>query len=306
MWLAFFIHLRIRKICSGHVYVSSSESVGRKIFLGLSFLIATTERFEILSAAAPRTFAGFEGTDINLRVYDASDPSWACQTQPLIKRYYRSNLDYEVRPGTFLEHWLDLLRKSDTPYFAMLFDDQAVYGLTPSFLCAACQLLTDFKGLVDLVHVDYKYPYSIDDDKRTVSVNLDRPQWKQCKRTPVGTVRYGEHTFDILEKWDYGFIADVIIASRTDYQRRLEWYMNNVSPDSVHAIEVAAYDLRVGPVYHYYAVPRDAFFLDIDFQHTTAAVRADESRSRKLYEAVRDGYAVCLGDTTVNKTEVIS
>ncbi len=284
--------LEAAKIRSLIKSLNSGRFLGNKtqgqVFLASSFRITSDERASIFETAFRQSLKSFKG-HTRLAVADASDGPFSARVLSFLKSQKGVVLDYLNRSERLTGAYYNLLTQAKEKYFAMLFDDFPICNFNPEFLKASESLLNDFEGLVDLVFIEGVTEYKIDKSNQTIFYNLNSRDFKHHPSKLVGTVKYDEYEFAILENFHYGFFFNTVVANAKDYARRLKWYMDNIDYNSPHAIELAG-SLKIGPVYKFIAVPLNVFNFDIDYSHTDISIREVVKGARELQNALDKGY----------------
>jgi hypothetical protein len=260
-----------------------------QVFVAGSFRVSNQQRQEIFKVSMHETLRRIAGTPIKVKIRDASSKEFYLGNYAYLKELVGQNLDYGAESLNLNAAYKELLESSDEKYFCMAFDDQPIFGLTPEFLSAATALLEDFAGLVNVVPIEQINKFNIDNSSKQIILKPNTLDFQMNGIKPLGTVRYGNYSFVILNNFHYGFFFNTLIAPSKDYAARLNWYMNSVSQDKPHRIEKAAMYYR-GPVYKYIAVPLEVFMLNIDFLHTEISVRGTSGEEKQLFEALNSGY----------------
>ncbi len=258
------------------------------IFLASSFRITSKEREGIFYTAFKQSLKNFSG-QVPLKIADASQQPFAASNLEFLQSLKGVKLEYQNKAERLNSAYYNLLSVSKEKYFVMLFDDFPIVGLSEGFLSACAALLNSFEGLVDLVFIEGVSEYKIDRAERRVVYNPDSRDFKHHPSKLVGTVKYDEYEFAILENFHYGFFFNTVVANAKDYARRLKWYMDKIDHTSPHAIELAG-SLKIGPIYKFIAVPLNVFNFDIDYSHTDISIREVVKGARELQNALDKGY----------------
>jgi hypothetical protein len=264
-----------------------------------SYRVHNEERLRMLTAAVSSLDGALGGSGIPISVRDSSSAAFVSRTRAL---WQATQLSVTVKQAEepMSSALLHLLGATRERWFYLQFDDEITCGLSPAFLRASCRLLEHFGGDVGVVAPYWPVETLLDShgDVVVVSHELDAggsyrfgPAGRPVR--PVATVDVDGHRFGIFENFTYGFFVNHLVADTADYRARLKWYLERARTDSVHRVEnVAASGLR-GPAWTHVAVCLDGVALvDLDFAHTGAAVRQDDSRPREVLAAVEQGRAV--------------
>jgi hypothetical protein len=238
-----------------------------------------------------------EVKNIPFFVYDGSGQDWSKEIKKKLLQIAGDSLIYESRADLSMpQRYLYGLEKGEFDYFEMLFNDQPAIGITKEFIDASCKLLKTHEGLVDIVIIDFIPKYSIDNKNKVINYKMsDMVCLNQGLGKLIQKVQIGNYSFGIYRRDKYGFIFNNIIASRKDYCKRLQWYINHISQISPQNIEISAEKMiKRGPVYHYVAISYDAFMLDIDCEGSEISVRSNNDRANnaELFQAIADNYEI--------------
>ena len=259
------------------------------IFFLVSLKIRTYNRQEILKASLSQCLSQLPPAGkINFRINDSTEDEYFFSNEvffknlpavsPLIQRT-QTRL-----PGAYYQ----FLSQQAEPYCLTLFDDFPIVGLTEKVLRGSCALLKDFEKLVNVVLIEAIDDYDIDHEAKAVNfkkqLELERRNIK-----PLGIVEYFGQKFAIWENFHFGFFFSTSIVPTKDHAKRLKWYLDNISSDNPHKIELAGHKRR-GPVYDYIAVPLGVYRFDLDFEHTEISIRPPVKKAEELYKAIKYGY----------------
>jgi hypothetical protein len=278
-------------------------TVADRLTVVMSFRVTSTDRLAVLATVLRRFDDSMAGAPVPLQVRDASSGEWADRAGALFAP--RSPPTSYVQASESLSRaYLRSLRETDREYVYLQFDDQLAAGLSPGFLDAACGLLSRYKGELGVVSILWPWRVTHSDATRTVEVTTHRVQRRRAGRpprysfgrdpfrAPLVVERIGGFEFGIFENFTYGFYFNHLVAPVDDYASRLEWYIDHVG-ENAHQIELAAGGRTLGPYWTHIAVCLDDIsLLDLDFEHTVSAVRAEGHANRATFEALSNGYDV--------------
>ena len=230
---------------------------------------------------------------------DASEPAYLPEIKALFPELGLP-LSYETAPLPLCSAYLRLLRGTPQRYSYIQLDDAVTLGMRPEFLQAACELLEKYAGLLNVVSIELPVSVDVIEAERAVEIVMCRQ--KNGKRgaeysfgvgplTLLWKEKIGEYEFGIFENRFYGFYFHNMLVPTQDYAQRLQWYMQHISPTSVHEIELAAADRTRGPYWTHVAVCLSKVcMVDLDFAPTAGAVRKPNDRNRIVLEALRAGF----------------
>jgi len=262
-----------------------------QVFVASSFRVSNQQRQEIFKVSLRETLRHLTGTAIKVKIRDASPEEFSRQNRIFLNDLAGNNLDYKAETLNLNADYKELLETSEEKYFCMAFDDQPIFGLFPEFLSAATALLEDFAGSVDMMLIEQLNGFDIDISNKQIILEQQSLDFQARGIEPLGTVKYGNYSFAILNNFHYGFFFNTLIAPCKDYASRLKWYMEHVSQDKPHRIEKAGMYYR-GPVYKYIAVPLQVFMLNIDFLHTDISVRGTTGKEKRIFEVLKNNYSI--------------
>lgn len=271
-----------------------SDELQKQLFLFSSFRVNSPLRQSILETTVPRTLKGLGGSSLDLWVLDASPDEFVEGNRKSFESVLGLNMGYYPKKVRLQDAYISVLKEAQQPYFATIYDDQPIYGLSADFYSAACQLLKDFKSTVDLVLIEMPTKINIDHANKTVTYDPESLDFKNHGEKPVAMVRYGGYNFAILHNFHYGFFFNTIIADKKVYAEKLKWYMENVSSTNPQHIELAGLR-RKGPVYDFIAVPLQAASFNIDCSHSDISIREVDKETEDLYKALKEGYVLSSG-----------
>lgn len=279
----------IKKINYINLHNKNNEEISlNEIFLLTSFKIDNEERCKILESSTNINFENLHNSNIKVQVYDASDDIYFKKNQEVFKNIKGINLDYQSKKERLTTSYYNLLSQSKEKYFCSFFDDMPIVGLTREFLLASERLLRDFDGSIPIV-IEQIIGYDCDHKNRQILFNCKNILFKNLNKKPLGIIKYGNVSFAILYNYHYGFFFNTIIARCDNYKNKLIWYMNKISQNSPHQIELAGMR-KIGPVYQYVAVPLEVFALDLDYIHSKISIRKENPNALKLFSLFVDKY----------------
>lgn len=278
----------------------STYAVSDKVTILMSLRVAPRERLSILEVTLRQLALTLGQSGIHLRVDDASDPEVAEDVRAAFERLPMPAIyENSVRPMT--AGYLDLLRKCRTDFCYLQFDDQVTTNLSPALLDASCKFLERYGQHVPVVSATWPTRVEVADEVIHVTTyevgSNGRRTWYAFQSgraiSPVFVEKIQNHTFAVFENFMYGFYFNHVIVPVDDYRSRLQWYVDHVDASSAHRIEVAAARKTLGPFWTHVAVCLDdVAILDLDFQHTPAALRPVAATARQVFEALRQGSAI--------------
>lgn len=270
----------------------------------MSFRITQRDRLDILLATLRNLDAALGDTGINLRVIDASDNGYP--------QAVRNALETLQLPVTYIhkclplaEAYEHLLETSPTPYIYLQFDDQITTNLTEEFLRGSCGLMERYRGTVNVVAPPWPLDVSVKLARRTLDVHTFniKESWpgpqssrrymfgNNATRRPLAIRTFNEHEFGIFRNFHYGFFFNHLIAPAPDFLRRLKWYRRNLRTNSAHQIELAASKGTLGPAWRVIGASlKDVAILDLDYVHTSAAVRPESPHIKERLIALERGF----------------
>ena len=265
----------------------------------LSYKITNPERFAIVAETIATLKRALRDTAVSVRVIDASDPTYVSQVKPLFAQLGLP-VTYEAAPLRLTAASLQLLRATPQPYSYIQLDDAVTLGLQPEFFQAACALLKKYEGILHVVSIELPVSVQVVASERAVDIVMFRQtngehgteySFGVGPLTLLWTERIGDYEFGLFENRFYGFYFHNLVVPTQDYANRLEWFMEHISRNSMHAIELAAKDRTVGPYWTHVAVCLSKVcMVDLDFAPTPGAVRPQNDHNRVVMEALRTGY----------------
>lgn len=261
----------------------------QKLFVACSYRINSPLRQEIFSQAVKQTFKNLGHSGLAVRAADASMPEYIVGNHEIFKTVPGLNLEFSADSNRFQNAHYRMHQESSLPYFCMVYDDQAIIGLTKKFLRAACDFLEDFKGLVDLILIESPQSYELDKKNKKIIYNLKNLEFLAKDEKPLAVVNYGGYNFAILFNFHFGFFFNTIVGRSEDYARRLKWYMDNVKNQNAQYIELAGMR-RKGPIYNFLAVPMEVCMFNIDCAHSELSIRGQERSPEELFNALKNNY----------------
>jgi len=278
----------LKKIPNSQSKSLVSGGLDNKTFFLMSIKISTLNRQEIMKTTLNQCFSLLpKEAGITFRINDSSADDFYFSNEQYFKNL--PSIIPEIQrtqvrlPGAYYQ----FLTEQNQPYCLTIFDDFPITNLTSSLLLAGCRLLEDFAGMVDVVLIEQVLDYKLDDQNKLILIELKDLEFRIGHIVPLGIVEYFGHKFAIIENFHYGFFFSTVLVSTKDHARRLKWYLDNISAENPHKIELAG-SLRRGPIYRYIAVPLEAFKLDLDFEHTEISIRPAVVEAKKLYEALKN------------------
>jgi hypothetical protein len=261
--------------------------LNEQFFLVSSFKVTSPVRQDMMAVSMRQTLSQLRNSGLKVRVSDASSAEFLEANRRVFEDIPGLQVDYQPAQKRMPAAFADLLDQVKEKYCMSIFDDFPLVGLSPEYLQAACQLLEDCAGVVDMVGV-WSVPSELSVDKREIILHRHKNIREELGKKLLGVVKYGDFSFAIVENFFYGFSLLNFLAPCRDYLRRLKWYMDNVSAVSPQIIEKASMWYR-GPVYNYLAISLDVFYLDIDFEHTESSIRNFDPLQKEYYLAMKKG-----------------
>jgi hypothetical protein len=253
------------------------------------------DRLLMLTEVVRHLGPALRDTDVGVLVGDASLPEWS----PDVERLWSGSglaarVDRRTEPMPL--RVLDLLAESAAEHVMLQFDDMITAGLDAGLLASACALLQT--GLVDVVFPSWPLSVEVEDTtERIVVVPFEvgcngHRFFAGRPRQPVAVLTVGDVTYGIFESFTYGFFLNQLVTRREDLRARLAWFVDHVSAESAHRIELVAARGK-GPAWNHLAVPlAGVATIDLDYAHTEASVRAENPQNRRVLEAVRAGWRI--------------
>ena len=262
-----------------------------------SHRVTSDDRLRLLRVVTERLAQDLHTDPPSITVRDASDEPYAAAAREL---WQATGLPvtYVSVDEPQLASFREVAATSAEPYLAIQFDDTITVGMSPGYLLAACRFLQRWQGSVDLVCPLWSLATRVDPERQVVGVvsyqhRNGKYRFKGSRpRRPVTTETIDDLRFGIFENPSYGFFFNHMVVPRADYARRVEWYASNIDARSVHAVELAAAQGVVGPTWRHAAVCLDGVaLLDLDYAHTSAAVRTEDPTLRQLVDCLDAGWA---------------
>jgi hypothetical protein len=259
--------------------------------------VTNSDRLAIFTALLRLVTRNLDGGKVPVSIADASDEPFANEVKALAEGSGLA-VRYEHKPEPMAVAFGDLLAGCETKYCYLQFDDMLTANLSTPFLAACCKMLDRYDPYVKVVSIPWATSAVVDHERRSIRVSAfeetDGPRYlfrDPPTQKPVFTCVVDGFTFGVFENFLYGFYFNNLVAPVSDFAERLAWYRRRLDTTSVHAIEMASARKSFGPIWTHLAICLDdVSILDIDFSHTEATVRAEESRNRAHFEAIRDDY----------------
>lgn len=264
----------------------------------MTYRLTSDARLRMLTTTARELGGSLGDSDITVHASDASDDHWHSRAAGA---WAASTLEPVVeRTDAPLLGAIEGMVAAVDDVFCLQFDDTITVGMDVSWLDAAALLVRRFRGQVDVVVPQWPVTVTLDADAGEVRVVPHRRKgdryrfWIGGWQRPVHVAEIGGARFGIFENFTYGFHFNNLVGDAASYLRRLGWYRTNVSADSAHAIELAAYTWQ-GPSWPHIAIPLDGVcLLDLDYEHTAAAVRGEAPERRLICDLLDAGGRIVL------------
>ena len=267
----------------------------------MSYRVHNQERLSILSAVIRALSVQLAGLEIAIHIVDCSTPEMRAQVSAL---WDASPLDVRRTEAdiSLCEALWMLLSSCESRWFYLQFDDMITAGLDRNFLAGACELLGSYEGLIDVVCPFWPLERDfLEESHRVHLVSHEvsagrRPRYRFTTgglRAPVVEGTFSGRQFGVFENFTYGFFFNNLVAPTEDFRRRMSWYRQHVSSESVHRIEEVAAAKLTGPFWRHVGVCLDgAAILDVDFAHTAAAVRPEVPDNLRSWKAVMANWQI--------------
>lgn len=281
---------KISEINVGQNNSGFNRELEKEIFLASSYRLDSKIRQDIFQVSMQRNLENLN--NLSMRVADASPEGFFESNREFLNKFSKIKAESLPIKARLTASYKELLKNAPEKYFCMLFDDMPIIGMSDEFLTASIALLNDFENLVSVVLAEQITEFAEDKEKKTITFKQSDLEFILKDKKPVGIVKYGKFSFAILENnYHYGFFFNTLIAPCKDYLDKLEWYMNNVSQESPHKIELAGMRGK-GPVINFIAVPLDVFMVDIDFAHSDTSIRGVGENTKRVFEDLQNNFVV--------------
>lgn len=268
----------------------------------LCYRTVDSDRFAMLEATVERLATSLAGSGLQLLVGDASDEPWFTRGAALW-RHSKLNVEHQRLVEPLAGGIGALLRQIDHRFFYLQFDDVLTVGLSSPLLEGACRVLATSGG--DVGAVCTLWPMAVREVAETQTLLVTGVELRSrdgaiasCRfgmgqaQRPVVQQRHGDLIFGSFENFVYGFFFNNVVCEREDYLSRLDWYLDNVSP-SAHQIELATASRHVGPFWTHLGLPLDGqSLLDLDYKHTSTAVRGELPQNRRAFDLAKAGWRI--------------
>lgn len=280
---------------------SIPKELEEKLTVLMSLKVTSSERLSILELTLRHLTRALGQSRVPILVDDASDRSSVAADVRAMFQNLPMHVGYENSGRPMTQGYLDLLAECETEFCYLQFDDQLTTNLSPPLLEAASEFLERYGGLVPVVSATWPTAVDVGDGVITVTTyevasHRSRTSYRFQSGRPIKPLfveKVGGHTFGVFENFMYGFYFNHIIVPVSDYKARLRWYIDHVDATSVHRIEVAAARKTLGPFWTHVAVCLDdVAILDLDFQHTPAAVRPVTTTPHEVFQALQKGWTI--------------
>lgn len=299
-----WLRRRPARTALGHHLSTATEApalageLADEVAIIMSHKLESADRLAMLAVSIRQLVDGLAGVRIKVIVVDSSTGLLGTEARRL---WMESGLDVEFESLAMPlgPAYVRMLEALEQPHVYIQFDDMVTAGLSPDFLRDSCSFLDRHAGHVDVVGVPWCLSAVPRRSDRVIEVvaqrrrqsgeYLFRPGGWQA---PLAVERLLGGPFGIFQNFDYGFFLHNLVAPRDDFCERLRWYLEHVSWTSVHAIEMAARNQLRGPTWPHVGVSLAGVALvDLDFAHTTAAVRPESPQLRERVEMLNAGWA---------------
>jgi hypothetical protein len=263
-----------------------------RLFLASTFKVSTPARKDILAVTIKQSLAQFKNSGVKVRVVDASLSEFLEENRRVFADIFGSFLEYKAAEKRMPEVFAELLAQANEKYCMCIFDDIPLVNFSPEYLQAACKLLDDYAGVVDIVAI-WPVLSELDQEKKQIILHGHKDIREELGNKLLGVVKYGNFSFAIVENFFYGFSLLNFMAPCRDYLNRLKWYMKHVSAVSPQKIEKVSM-WHHGPGYKYLAIPLEVSFLDIDYERTEGSIRSVDPKQKEFYLALKNGYNIIV------------
>lgn len=266
----------------------------------MSLKVVPPDRLSILKATLRQLRLALGHSRIHVFIDDASEPAVASEVREAFEALPMP-ITYENSSRHMTQSYLHLLAQCHTQFCYLQFDDQVTTNLSPRFLAASCEFLERYGRYVPVVSATW--PTAVEVKPGSIRVTTYEVGWKRRRSlykfqsgrwlSPIFVEEINGHSFAVFENFMYGFYFNHVIVPVHDYRSRLQWYVDHVDASSVHRIEVAAARRTMGPFWTHVAVCLDdVAIVDLDFQHTAAALRPVAPTARDVFEALQAGWTI--------------
>lgn len=286
---------RRRRIASASRRVARSEKASppERVAVVSTYRIQDANRLRILEATVRHLSKTFSGSTVPFVVRDASDPLHAQSAHDI---WSASGLptDWQIDGLPLVDSLEGAVGALEEPYFCLQFDDMLTVGMDPSYLAAATQVLGRFSGDVGVVCPVWPLKVELRNGVIEIEAYETGPRgalrFRDGVVRPVEMVTIDERRFAIFENFTYGFFFNALVAPVDDFLFRLSAFRAHAATSSAHAIELFAAAKSHGPWWTHIAVCLDGVsLLDLDFAHTSQALRLNSPEVERLVEALENG-----------------
>jgi hypothetical protein len=277
------------------------DDLSSEITAVMAFRVTTDARADLLDQIVGRLAADL-GRRVPIVVGDASPPG-RTEHNEIVLRRPSLQVDYHQMAEGLAATVLHLLeRVVSTSFFYLQFDDQVTVGMTPELLAVSAELLRRYNGAIPVVAIPWPTHLEVDHQSRHIRVATHAGRTRRGRReysfggapfrAPVFEVDVCGRVFGVFENFTYGFFFNHLVAPTAQYAATLRAHMAMISEDA-HRIELATRWRRAPGSWRFIAIPLDGVaLLDLDFEHTDAAVRPEHPEHRQRLQALRDGYSI--------------